>query len=107
MNSENRKVQLDELGEMISVENFSRMSDTDRDTLAIFNRMIMQKTPEERLIMGFSMYATAKEIVMSSILAKDPDASPEKIAREVFLRFYKNDFSESEVLAILGSLNEV
>ena len=41
------------------------------------------------------MYATARALVVASILAKEPDASPERLREAIFLRFYGRDFDEA------------
>ncbi|MEM0895333.1 MAG: hypothetical protein AAGJ79_00500 [Verrucomicrobiota bacterium] len=50
----------------------------------LFEQM-MKKTPEERLLMGFDMAATARELVWVGLggETKDPD-----IRREFFLRYH-------------------
>ena len=50
------------------------------------------KLPEERFLMGLSMYDTAKELVISSIRERHPAISPASLRRSIFLRFYASDF---------------
>ena len=50
------------------------------------------------------MFDTAKEIVRSSILNKNPQASLEEIRKGIFLRFYGQDFNEVQIKNILGGL---
>ena len=54
--------------------------------------MIRAKTPVERLKMGCSMYQTSKSLVISAILEDDPNISQAHLRRELFLKFYSNDF---------------
>lgn len=69
-----------------------------------FRRMMMAKSPEERLRMGCSMFGAAKQIVVSSIEEKHPQYTSEQMKGEVFRRFYKGDFSDSEINKVLSVL---
>jgi hypothetical protein len=57
--------------------------------------MLLGRSGEDRLRMGFSMYATARALVVASILERDPQASPEQIRAAIFLRFYGRDFDDA------------
>lgn len=65
----------------------------------------MEHAPEERLQMGCSMFDTAKEIVRSSILERHPHISVQELKKEIFLRFYGEDFGVGQKRKILDSLN--
>ena len=54
--------------------------------------------------MGFSMYATARALVVASILAKEPGASPARIREAIFLRFYGRDFDQATRERIVATL---
>lgn len=58
--------------------------------------MIQQKTPIERMRMGWSMYETSKSLVIRAILEENPNISKADLRKEIFLRFYRNDFSPAE-----------
>ena len=80
------------------------MTDTPPEMEAKMREMMMKKTPAERLHMGCSMFDMAKRLVVSSILQKDPHTSPKSLKKEIFLRFYGNDFDEATKKKILGSI---
>jgi len=80
------------------------MLDTHESIQLRFEKMMMERSPIERLKMGCSMFDTAKEIVRSSILNKNPQASLEEIRKGIFLRFYGQDFNEVQIKNILGGL---
>ena len=80
------------------------MRDTPPDVEARYRGMLLARSGEERLRMGFSMYATARALVVASILAKEPGASPERIREAVFLRFYGRDFDEATRDRIVATL---
>lgn len=67
------------------------MNDTHPVIERMFVSMIMSKSGEERLDMGFEMYEFSRKIVQASINARED--SPEFI-KELFLRFYGNDVTE-------------
>jgi len=80
------------------------MNDTHPDIAMRFRDLIMSKSGEERLLMGFSMYDAAREIVRSAILAERPDITPEGMKQEIFLRFYGQEFSQADREKILAAL---
>src|SRR5712691_6415876 len=78
-----------------AVSRGDRMRDTPPDVEARYRQMLLARPGEDRLRMGFSMYATARAMVVASILAREPDASAERIREAIFLRFYGRDFDEA------------
>ena len=52
-----------------------------------------KKSGEERLMMGFSMFETAKKLVISSLFSKSNKLSHANLRKAIFLRFYGNDLS--------------
>ncbi|WP_347273930.1 hypothetical protein [Candidatus Kuenenia sp.] len=69
-----------------------------------FLEMMMKKSGEERLRMGFSMFAMARSQVVASIKRDNPNARINDIKRGIFLRFYGQDFSLEEQEKILNKL---
>ncbi|TVQ96049.1 MAG: hypothetical protein EA399_16615 [Desulfovibrionales bacterium] len=65
------------------------MDDTSKKFREKYRRMIMRKSGEERLMMGDSMFVTARTLVLASL---DPSLTEDEKRRELFLRFYGNDF---------------
>ncbi len=80
------------------------MNDTSPFMEKKMREMVMAKTPFERLVMGSSMYETSRYLIERSILENDPLISKEKLREEIFLKFYKNDFSAEECAKILKHL---
>jgi hypothetical protein len=78
--------------------------DTPPDVDARYRQMLLARPGEDRLRMGFSMYATARALVVASILAKEPQASPERIREAIFLRFYGRDFAQATRERIVATL---
>lgn len=74
------------------------MKDTSEKMEKIYNAMIMKRTPEERVKMCFSMLHTARRIVLSTIKDK------KKWRREMFLRFYGDEFNPEQKEKILHAL---
>ncbi|MCP4263757.1 MAG: hypothetical protein GY774_40550 [Planctomycetes bacterium] len=72
------------------------MNDTNPEMAVRFRELMMSKTGQERLLMGCSMYDTAKEIVRSSIYNNHPGITEADMRREIFLRFYGQEFSRAE-----------
>ncbi len=80
------------------------MDDTHPDIAVRFQNLMMLKSGEQRLLMGCSMYDTAKQIVRSSIYNKYPQISAGQMKKEIFIRFYGQDFSQADVEKILSVL---
>ena len=72
------------------------MNDTHPDVAVRFRDLMMSKTGQERLLMGCSMYDTAKQIVINSICNRQPGITDAEIKREIFLRFYGPEFRQAE-----------
>lgn len=80
------------------------MNDTRPEILQKMREMIQQKSPEERLILGASMFDFSKQLVMSSFLSAKPRLSSLRIRAELFLRYYGNDFDSSRRKKIIEYL---
>ncbi len=65
------------------------MDDTPQAVKELYHSMIMARTPSERARMGSDMHAAAKQIVLSSL---PKNLSAGERMRQLFLRFYENDF---------------
>jgi hypothetical protein len=79
------------------------MNDTNPAITSKFIRLIMAKSPEERLIMGCSMFDAAKQIIKDSIINKSSKITPWHMREEIFIRFYSVDFDKTVKRKILGS----
>jgi hypothetical protein len=66
--------------------------------------MLMARSGEARLRMGDSMYATARALVIASILEHDPSASPAALRQAVFTRFYGHELDAPTCERILARL---
>ncbi len=72
------------------------MNDTHPDVAIRFRELMMSKTGEQRLLMGCSMYDAAKQIVRSAIYNSRPGITETEMKKEIFLRFYGQEFSQAE-----------
>ena len=82
------------------------MRDTKPEIEEKFKKMIMQKSNEERLIMGCEMFDDAMQIVRSSILNDHPDIDSAELLKQIFYRFYVNDFSKPDLDKIVSALQK-
>jgi len=82
------------------------MFDTHPDIAIRFRDLMMSKTGEQRLLMGCSMYDTAKKIVRSSIYNSRPEITDEEMKKEIFLRFYGKEFNRTDREKFLSALAE-
>jgi len=77
--------------------------DTSPSVAAKYRAMLLALSGEERLKMGDSMYATARALVVASILEAYPTATPVELRCAVFLRFYGHEFDlETRSLSATG-----
>ena len=76
------------------------MNDTPPDVQARFDALMASRTGSERVEMMFSMNATARAIVISSIRAAQPNISDADLRACLFERLYASDFSASELAVI-------
>jgi hypothetical protein len=82
------------------------MKDTPPEMEARYRAMLMQRSGEERLMMGCAMRETARTLVEASILKQDPQATPQAVRKGLFLRFYGQEFdakSREKILAAIES----
>lgn len=59
------------------------------------------RSGEEKLLMALSMFETARELVIASL---PKDISESELRKELFLRFYGNDFDDEEKARIIKRL---
>ncbi len=71
------------------------MIDTDPAIESQTKALMMNKSPEERLIIGCSMFTFAKTIVRSSIMQKNSNMPLCDLKKELFLRFYGKDMDKN------------
>lgn len=82
------------------------MKDTPAEMDARYQDMLMQRSGEERLMMGCAMRETARTLAEASIREQDPQATIETVRKGLFLRFYGHEFdadSRSKILAAIES----
>ena len=58
--------------------------------------MVMGRSGQERLKMGFSMFNLARKQALASIRTNKPTAGEEEIRKDLFSRFYREDFSSED-----------
>lgn len=80
------------------------MNDTSPKMEEKMREMIRLKSPTERLQMGWSMYETSKLLVIYSIREDNPTISKSELRKEIFLRFYRDDFTLEQREKILAYL---
>ena len=81
------------------------MNDTSPEIEATYRAMLLERSGEDRLKMGDSMYATARALVIASIVEREPSATAGALRQALFLRFYGHEFdapTREWILARLG-----
>lgn len=72
---------------------------------ADFARLLMGRTPAQRLAMASEMFATAKSLACAGILATHGTLTPDALREHLFIRLYGQEFGEAERAAIFDSWN--
>lgn len=82
------------------------MNDTPPEMDERYRAMLMQRTGEERFIMGCAMRDTAQALVEASLQEQDPHATVETIRKGLFLRFYGHEFDAETRTKILAAIEQ-
>ena len=80
------------------------MKDTNILVESRFLEMMMKRSGQERMKMGFSMFDMARRQVLASIKERNPNACENDIKKEIFLHFYAQEFSPKEREKILNCI---
>ncbi len=80
------------------------MKDTHILVESRFLEMMMERSGQERMKMGFSMFDMVRRQVIASIKEGNPNASMNDIKKEIFIRFYAHEFSQKEREKILNCI---
>lgn len=87
-----------------AVSRGARVNDTPPEVEEQYRAMLMQRTGEERLIMGCAMRDTARTLVEASLREQNPLATEAEIRKGVFLRFYGHEFDAPTRDKILAAI---
>ncbi|MBI3815460.1 MAG: hypothetical protein HY279_13475 [Nitrospinae bacterium] len=82
------------------------MKDTHPAIEELFFKMIMEKSGEERLQMGFEMDEAARRLAAASLLNENREASELDIRIAVFNRFYEIDLSPEMRQKVIKKMQE-
>ena len=77
------------------------MKDTSEDIEIYQRKLIYAKPVRERFGMAVEMYEIAREMAIDSIKKLNPGINKKDLKKELFKRFYLNDFSEDEMRIII------
>ena len=80
------------------------MNDASVKMAEFYQELIMQRSGEERLEMGCSMFDTAKEIIKSSIRNQNPTITLTELRKAVFIRFYGQEFDKDYLQKVCQNL---
>ncbi len=75
------------------------MNDTPQKVQDLFRTLLMQRSGEERVKMGFDMFSTSRALIRSSLEEKRLDKI--EISVQIFLRTYRNDFPPETLVKIV------
>ena len=76
------------------------MNDTHLEIRKIYHKMLMEKSNEERMRMGFSMFESAKKMILCLI------NNNKNVNAELFKRIYKDDFNKKKLKEIIRCIKK-
>ena len=82
------------------------MNDTPAHITQKLCELIRKKTPSERYLMGWSMHQTSKLLITQAIMEENPLFNEAELKKELFLRFYRDDFNDDQRDKILTHLEK-
>jgi SOS response regulatory protein OraA/RecX len=74
--------------------------DTSPSMAKKYQEMLMERSGEERLAMGFSMSATCRTVIIQAIQRMYPRISPVELKKKLFMRYYGREFSPEQIKKI-------
>lgn len=80
------------------------MNDTSPEMESRYRTMIMERSGEERLKMGCSMFDAVKALMQAGILGQNPYASLSEIRRALFMQLYGHEFNAESRAKILAAI---
>lgn len=81
------------------------MNDTHPKIAEKMKGLMRGKSGVERLMMGFSMYATARSLVIASLLSQKKIQNSSELRKAIFMRFYGCDFDDKTKERLLLRFN--
>jgi hypothetical protein len=82
------------------------MNDTSPAVDEHYRAKLMQRTGEERLIMGCAMRDAARALIEASFLEQDPCTPIATLRKGLFLRLYGHEFDAETQSKIIGAIQE-
>ena len=82
------------------------MKDTPPEVEAVYRKMLMARSPVERLAMATGMFEAAKKLALAGLRAQYGGLSPADLREKLFLRFYGDEYSEEEKARIVKAIRE-
>ncbi len=82
------------------------MNDTPPEIEAMVREKFMQKPAEERFRLGCQMYDTSRYLIEWAILNENPGISKLEFWKQIFLKFYGDDFTAEETAEIFAHMTK-
>jgi hypothetical protein len=80
------------------------MTDTPAHIYQKQYEIIASKPMSERIKLGFDTIDTTRHWIENSIRQTSPNITPSDLAVAVFMRYYQNDFTETQLGQIIRSI---
>lgn len=78
------------------------MKDTSEEMRTLYRSMLMQRSGEERMVMGSRMFDVARTMIIASL---PPGLTPGEVRIALLERLYGNDFSPEVLQKISNALD--
>ncbi len=83
------------------------MNDTPKQIQLRYTKMLMSRTPTERLRMVSRMYDSSRKLVISSIRSERRQLSSSQLRGQLFLRMYGSDFTAADRKRIINKISDM
>jgi hypothetical protein len=80
------------------------VNDTSPKVAALMHRLLMQRTPEERVLMGFSMFDSARKLVEAGLAASGLVEGTLEFRRSYLARMYAGELTPEQIDRIAARL---
>lgn len=80
------------------------MNDTTPRAAALYQAMLLARTPEQRMQMASSAFDSARAIVLASIRAQFPSLDEREVRVQLFLRTYGPDLPRRRVEQVVEQI---
>ncbi len=81
------------------------MRDTTLRAEQEYRRLLLAQPGEKRLLMGCSLFDSARKLAIAGLTARSPALSPRELKQQLFLRTYGRELTPVQIARVLARLS--